>query len=114
MESEIVESIPLSVIKPLNTKRGKNNDLPLRNHLKKTKTCEEKLDLLFEIENVLPNEYSHLTEPARNFILTVMNPILKCFRAHHCSSLDGLKDKWGDFSHSNFRTKCCNGKETCC
>jgi hypothetical protein len=96
------------------TGRGGSNDLVGRRELKKMKSMPDRLAAMLEIEKEVPESHSELTEGARNFVLTVMGPVLSCLRNHYEMKQDEFLAHWGAFSVSTFRKKCCTGKDSSC
>ena len=94
--------------------RGGENKLEIREKLRKMKTGIEKINCCLEIKAMLMGESENLTEGARNFVHQCLNPIVHCFQNHFNGDKEGFVRKWGAFSHSTFKKKCCKGLGDCC
>jgi len=89
-----------------------NEDLVLRKTLQSMKSGGEKLALILQIDETMPED-SLLTNGARDYKQKVSKNILFCLNEHFNGDKGKFCDKWGVFSHSTFDTKCCSMKKPC-
>lgn len=94
-------------------RRGGTNDLSERRKLKEIKSVEEKLNALKTIKLNVPEKLNELTEGARSFVITQLNPIMSCLENHFLGDESDFVKTWGNFSISLFSKKNCNGKGNC-
>ena len=98
-----------TAIPPQTNKRGGQNDLPLRFELKKKGMGA--IELLLQIDSEIPDDLESLTNGARTFYFTVLNPVLSCLRHHFNSDCQAFLSSWSlQKGVSSFRKKCCKGK----
>jgi hypothetical protein len=91
-------------------KRGGDFDLDGRKRLKSLKSGTEKMNCLFEIKSAYDGvDSTTVTENARVWVISTLDPIIGCYKNHFDSNLELFVQKWGNFSHSTFKKKCCNG-----
>jgi hypothetical protein len=86
-------------------KRGGENDLSLRNSLKLLKSTREKMEMLLQIEQLVPDDLESLTSGARAFVFTVLRPIVGCLKHHHNGCLESFEQSWNNISPSTFKKK---------
>jgi hypothetical protein len=75
----------------------------------------QKVNLLKEIrDSANATAVNMLTNKARVFVATVVDPILGCLENHYGNDLDQFANKWKKVAHTQFRLKMCNGKGSSC
>ena len=95
-----------------NEERGGSNDLPGRHRIKRLHGAA-KVFALVELQQEVPEDRNTLTEPARNFAILTIDPILACFQHHFECDVEAFLQQWGNFTQSTFVTKCCDGQNPC-
>jgi hypothetical protein len=94
-------------------KRGGSNDLEGvrgRKSLKKQVGTRAKLLLCIEISE---KDRTDLTESARSWTISTLNPIMACFKNHFDGNIDAFCVKWPNLQHSGFKKNCCRGVLNC-
>jgi hypothetical protein len=77
----------------------------------KPSDVNQKLTLLKTIQNELAASSSEqLTNKARVFKITVLDPILGCLERHFNNNMEEFSAKWIKLAHTQFHKKCCGGK----
>jgi hypothetical protein len=76
----------------------------------------QKLSLLKAIKDQIANQCreEQLTNKARVFKVTVLEPILGCLENHFDNNEERFMTKWRKLAHTQFRMKSCNGKGSDC
>jgi len=105
-----------STIQEPKKKRGGSNDLVERMNVKKVKG-EHKLELLIRLKESLPQDLNELTENARSFVQSSLNPVMLCYTSHYSSDKNLFMAKWlddkQDLKHAAFKKRCCSGGAVC-
>ena len=100
---------PEAAVRP---RRGGSIDLVHRKLLKSKKGLE-KLELLLQIENDLPEQMSELTEGARTWIYSTLRPVTTCLRNHYGNDKVAFVNKWKlTGGITRFKKNCCNGENS--
>lgn len=94
-------------------KRGGSNNLELRKNLTAVKDPHQKLAMILEIWDGVPEDKGNLTESARTFFLRTLNPIMTGYQKHCSGNSEKFISKRGTVKHSSFKTKSCAGKTHC-
>lgn len=81
---------------------------------KKTR-LEDKLTMMTQLEKEVPLSLSDLTPAAKTWYITVMKPVLLCFKNHCNENIPTFIEKWALHKGiSKFKTTCCIGSGSHC
>lgn len=123
VESEVVRFDPsaenqsrhqTTVSAPLGAKtRGGSNDLPDRKKMISASGKEEKLLLAKKIWKDHNEGKANLTSGARTWVCRHVRPAMDCLDKHFGGDDCRFLSHWGDWKHTTFSSKCCDGKGVC-
>jgi hypothetical protein len=55
------------------------------------------MEMLLQIEQLVPDDLESLTSGARTFVFTVLRPIIGCLKHHHNGYLESFEQRWNNF-----------------
>lgn len=93
---------------------AEKNDLSDRHSLNTLDTAREKVEMMVTLWETKPTWATPLTPGAKSFVIKFLTPAMNCLAKHFSGDVSSFVEKYQDFKHTTFPTKCCNGKGTSC
>jgi hypothetical protein len=91
------------------------NDLPDRHSINTLDGAREKVEMMVTLWKGKPTwSATRLTPGAKSFSIKFLTPAMNCLDKHFGGVIDLFLEKYPNFKHTTFPTKCCNGKGTNC
>lgn len=94
--------------------KSSKNDLEERHHIKDASNTEQKITKMKEMYDVRGNWDKPLSPGAKSFVTKHLVPAMRCLEVHFHWNITAFCEKYPDFNHTTFPTKCCNGKQSTC